>query len=132
MAVEKNLRVTINFYKKHCLLVITWNKHNLLEQLVTMIWTLEKIFFNIAICRSSHPEVFLIKGVRKICSKFTEKHPCRIKIALRHRCSPVNLVHIFRTPFPKNTSWAAASAYAILLKVCESFLFRQKKTCSIP
>ena len=27
-----------------------------------------------------------------------------IKIALRHGCSPVNLEHIFRTPFPKNTS----------------------------
>ena len=48
-------------------------------------------------------------------SKFTGEHPCRsvislklqsnfIEIALRHRCSPVNLLHIFRTPFPKNTS----------------------------
>ena len=27
-----------------------------------------------------------------------------IKITLRHGCSPVNLLHIFRTPFPKNTS----------------------------
>ena len=27
-----------------------------------------------------------------------------IEIALRHDCSPVNLLHIFRTPFPKNTS----------------------------
>ena len=27
-----------------------------------------------------------------------------IKIALRHGCSRVNLLHIFRTPFPKNTS----------------------------
>ena len=26
------------------------------------------------------------------------------KIALRHRCSPANLLHIFRTPFPKNIS----------------------------
>ena len=26
-----------------------------------------------------------------------------IEIALRHGCSPVNLLHIFRTPFPKNT-----------------------------
>ena len=24
--------------------------------------------------------------------------------ALRHRCSPVNLLNIFRTPFPMNTS----------------------------
>ena len=27
-----------------------------------------------------------------------------IETALRHGCSPVNLMHIFRTPFPKNTS----------------------------
>ena len=27
-----------------------------------------------------------------------------IEIALRHGCSPVNLLHIFRTPFLKNTS----------------------------
>ena len=46
--------------------------------------------------RSSHPEVFLEKGVLKICRKF-------IEIALRHGCSPVNLRHIFRTPFTKST-----------------------------
>ena len=56
------------------------------------------------------------RGVLKICSKFTgDHHPCRIaisvklfydyiEIALRHGCSPVNLMHIFRTIFPKNTS----------------------------
>ena len=27
-----------------------------------------------------------------------------IEIALRHGCSPVKLLNIFRTPFPKNTS----------------------------
>ena len=26
-----------------------------------------------------------------------------IEITLRHSCSPVNLLHIFKTPFPKNT-----------------------------
>ena len=63
---------------------------------------------------SSHPEVFLGKGVLKIYSKFTGEHPCRsviskkllcnfTKITLRHGCSPVNLLHIFRTPFPENT-----------------------------
>ena len=65
--------------------------------------------------RSSHPEVFLRKGVLKICGKVTEEHPCQsvisikfqsnfIKIAFRHGCSPVNLVNISRTLFPKNTS----------------------------
>ena len=65
--------------------------------------------------RSSRPEVFLRKGVLKICSKFTGEDPCQsvisiklqdnfVEIALRHGCSPVNLLHIFRTPFPRNTS----------------------------
>ena len=54
--------------------------------------------------RSSHPEVFLEKGLLKICSKFTGEHPCRIELTFQHGCSPVNLLHIFRTPFIKNTS----------------------------
>ena len=65
--------------------------------------------------RSSHPEVFLGKGVLKICCKFTGEHPCRsviliklqsnvIEITLPHGYSPVNLLHTFRTPFLKNTS----------------------------
>ena len=45
--------------------------------------------------RSSHPEVFLRRGVLKICSKFKGEYPCWY--------SPVNLLHIFRAPFPKNT-----------------------------
>ena len=33
--------------------------------------------------RSSHPEVFLRKGVLKICSKFTGEHPCRSVISIK-------------------------------------------------
>ena len=29
---------------------------------------------------------------------------CKATLLLRHECSSVNLLHIFRTPFPKNTS----------------------------
>ena len=55
-------------------------------------------------------------AVLKIYSKFTGEHPCQsvisiklqlcnfIEITLRHGCSPVNLLYISRTPFPKNTS----------------------------
>ena len=43
--------------------------------------------------RSSRPEVFLGKGVLKICSKFTEEHPCRSAISMKMQSS-----------FPKNTS----------------------------
>ena len=65
--------------------------------------------------RSSHLEVFLGKGFLKVWCKFTGEHPCRsvisiklqsnvIEIALRHGFSPVDLLHIFRTPFPRDTS----------------------------
>ena len=73
--------------------------------------------------------MFLGKGVLKICSKFTGEYPCQsaisikllcnfIEIALRHGCSPVNLLHIFRTPFLKNTSGS------LLLNKYFSFLFQ--------
>ena len=35
------------------------------------------------ICRSSNTEVFLGKGVLKICSKFTGEHPCRSAISIK-------------------------------------------------
>ena len=67
------------------------------------------------ISKCSPPEVVIGKGVLKMCSKVTGEYPCQsvisiklkrnfIEIALRHRCSPVNLLHIIRTPFYKNTS----------------------------
>ena len=69
---------------------------------------------SLAKCRSSPPEVFLGKVVLKICSKFTGERPYRsaisiklicnfIEIALRQGCSPLNLLHIIRKTFPKNT-----------------------------
>ena len=86
--------------------------------------------------RSSHPEVFLGKDVLKIYSKFTGEHPCQnvisinllcnfIEITLQHRCSPVNLLHIFRTPFLKNTSkWLLlAIVLSFLLLISSSFYF---------
>ena len=65
--------------------------------------------------RYSPPEVFLGKSVLKIYRKSTGEHPCQsvisiklqskfIEIVLRHGCSLVNLLHIFRTPFLKNNS----------------------------
>ena len=64
-----------------------------------------------AIYRSSSPELFFGKGVLKICSKVTAEQPCRSVISIKmkatflksHGCSPVNLLHIFRTHFYKNT-----------------------------
>ena len=70
--------------------------------------------------RSSGPDVFLGKGVLKICNKFTEEHLCQseisiklqsnfIEIALWHGCSPLNLWHIFGAPFLKEHLWTTAS-----------------------
>ena len=42
----------------------------------SLVIVLQKIN-KIAEFRSSHPEVFLVKGVPKICSKFTGEHPYR-------------------------------------------------------
>ena len=87
--------------------------------------------------RSSHPEVFLKKGVLKICSKLTGKHPCRsvisikllcnfFEITLRYGCYPVNLLHIFGTPFTKNTSgW-------LLLNSAILFIFFRTITRLLP
>ena len=76
--------------------------------------------------RSSHPEVFLRKGGLKVCSKFKGERACQsaisikllcnsIEIALRHGHSPVNLLHIFRTPFLDNTSGRLLLKKQILL-----------------
>ena len=37
--------------------------------------------------KSSSPEVFLGKGVLKICSKFTGEHPCRSVISVKLLCT---------------------------------------------
>ena len=59
---------------------------------------------------TSPPEMLLEKSVLKICNTFTGEHPCRnvisiklpskfIGTTLRYGCSPVYLLHIFRTHF---------------------------------
>ena len=40
-----------------------------------------------------------------------------IEITILHGCSPVNLLYIFRTPFPKNTSGG------LLFEISEVFIF---------
>ena len=65
--------------------------------------------------RSCCPELFFGRSLLKICSKFTGELPYLsvisiklqssfIEIALWLGCSPLNLLHIFRTPFHKNFS----------------------------
>ena len=63
------------------------------------------LFSQKASSRNSPSEVFLGKGVLKIYIKFTGDTHAEvwIQITLWNGCSPVNLLHIFRTPFYKNT-----------------------------
>ena len=94
----------------------------------------------VSIYRSSPPEVFLGKGVLKICSKFTGEHSCGSAISVKlqrnfteitrqHGCSPLDLLHIFRTPFTKSTSkWLLLQKSAFGLEnnkcICQwTFLF---------
>ena len=80
----------------------------------------------------SLPEVFYKKVFLKILQNSQEntcarqKQPFRkpmpkcdfIEIALRHGCSPVNLLHIFRTHFPKNTpGWLVLARASFLIKL---------------
>ena len=76
--------------------------------------------------RCSHPEVFLGKGVLKICTKFTGEHPCQkaiIEIVLWHGCSPVNLLHIFGTYFLKNTSWRLLLSFPRKILNVDSYIY---------
>ena len=76
-------------------------------------WKIFKFLWGVRSIRSSHSEVFLGKGVLKICCKFTGERPCRSAISIKLQiCSPANLLHIFRTPFSKNTSGRLLLEYA--------------------
>ena len=74
------------------------------------------------------------RGVlRKRCSETKQqiyrRNPCRsvlsikllrnfIEIAVRHGCSPVNLLHIFRIPFPMNTSGWLLLHFCLISLLC--------------
>ena len=77
---------------------------------------------------NSHPEVFLGTGVLKICSKFTEEHPCRsvisikllcnfIEITLRHGCPPVNFLYIWTASSEIQSNWIFNSKSASLEQI---------------
>ena len=89
------------------------------SELVTRVLLFHKLYdvilFIVWGYRRNPPVVFLGRYVLKICSKFTGKHSCRsvtsitlfckfIETTLWRVCSPVNLLHIFRISFYKNTS----------------------------
>ena len=72
---------------------------------------------NLSVSPAFHPDFQrqLRRGALKICSKFTGEHPCQsavsisllcnfVEVTLRNGCFPVNLLHIFQTPFLNITS----------------------------
>ena len=91
--------------------------------------------FDLLMWMSQLSSVLLVKGVMKICSKFTGEDPCRsvislkllcsfIEIILRHECSPVIMLHMFRTSFLKNISgglllnvWSVEHSLFIVVKL---------------
>ena len=92
-------------------------------------WESENSRSKMPFTRSSPLEVFLKKVVLKICSKFTGERACQrvisikfqsnfIEITLRHRCSPVHFLNIFRTLFPKNTSRRLLLLYESIFWFC--------------
>ena len=107
-----------NFSSSEDVKLLRWRLKMCWRSLHGMFWgRLEGVFKTnkclLGIHKSSHPEVFLRKGVLKKCCKFAGEYQCRsaisikllynfVEIALWHGCSLVNLLHIFRTPFPKN------------------------------
>ena len=48
-------------------------------------------------CSENMQQIYRRKPMQKLLCNF-------IEITLRHACFPVNLLHIFRTPFSKNTA----------------------------
>ena len=75
--------------------------------------------------------MFCKKDVLKICSKFTGEHPHQslisiklqsniIEITIRHGCSPVNLPHLLRTPFSKNSS-----GWLLVASVLSKIIFQE-------
>ena len=97
--------------KKGFLLSLRQSAQKTAKILIECIITFEVIFKS-AVFRSSHPEVFLPKRCSKNMQQIYRRTPTPkcdfnsnfIEITLRHGYSPVNFLHIFRTPFLKNTS----------------------------
>ena len=73
---------------------------------------------------------FLRKVVLKICRKFTGEHPfpsvisIKLQSTLRHGCSPVNLLHVFRTPLDDGF-WSFCTVFRVIVCLTWICLFVQ-------
>ena len=64
--------------------------------------------FRLATFRNSHPEVFLRKGVSKICSKFTGQHPCRSVVSIKLQSNFIEITLLRGCSAP---NWSIFSEY---------------------
>ena len=109
-----------------------WKWDETMDQMAKLCNVSEKSSY-ISSNKISHQEVYLGKSVLKTCIKFTGEHSCQsaisikllcnfIEIALRHGCSPVNLLHIFRYLLLRTLSEGCFWCKATLLPV-RSFVY---------
>ena len=100
---EGVLTVATLFYWKFCFSLRTYKElilcTNYLQMPIFMLFVSAGVLFQGFFFRSNHPEVFLVKGVLKICSKFTGEHPCRSAISIKLLCN-CTLVWLFFRKFP--------------------------------
>ena len=70
------------------------------------IYHMQDYLFFILSVSNSQINTFKFKGIRMFIeiSPNSKEITCARVSFFRHVCSPVNLLHIFRTSFPKNTS----------------------------
>ena len=98
------------------------------QELLKKSWQIHDAFPKFPKFRNSPAGGVLKRSCQKICSEFTEEHSCRsaisiklqsdfTEIALRRGCYPANLLRIFRTPFPRNTSgWLFLHSVNVILE----------------
>ena len=94
------------------------------------------------IYRSCRPEVFLVKGVLKICCKFTGEDPCQSVISIKLQSNFTKQLYwnhtsawvfsckfaaYFQNTFFKEHLWVAASVYIMLQKIQIHNLFITNK-----
>ena len=132
------LKRTVNFSQENIWnkICITDYKTTVLELLLQTVSTEWLPAINSQGTKVRPLEVFLGKSVLKICSKFTGEHPCWSVISSNRNWNytlawafSLNLLHIFRTPFPKNTSgglllWMQHVSLVILFP-CMTIIFSQ-------
>ena len=98
----------------------------------TCVWVCNVIKVHIG--KQVSKKLFILTQIRSlICFNLiypqAHAHHNFIEIALRHQCSPVNLLHIFKTSFPKKVSGGLLLT-SISLIAMFLFLDLQLRTCT--